>query len=80
MITNVPGPQQDLYWNRARLVANYGLGPVMDGMGIIHAIFSYCGELTITATSCRELMPDPQFYAECLQSSFDDLKAATLGA
>ena len=80
VITNVPGPQEDLYWNRARLVATYGLGPVMDGLGIIHAIFSYCGELTITATSCRELMPDPQFYAECLQSSFDDLKAATLGA
>ena len=39
-----------------------------------------CGELTITATSCRDLMPDPEFYAECLQSSFDDLKAATLGA
>ncbi|MGH0028876.1 MAG: WS/DGAT/MGAT family O-acyltransferase [Myxococcota bacterium] len=79
VITNVPGPQQDLYWNDARLVANYGLGPVMDGMGIIHAVFSYCGEITVTATSCREMMPDPQFYADCLQTSFDELKQATLG-
>jgi WS/DGAT/MGAT family acyltransferase len=79
VITNVPGPQHDLYWNHARLVANYGLGPVVDGMGIIHAVFSYCGELTITATSCRELMPDPQLYGQCLQDSFDELKRATLG-
>jgi WS/DGAT/MGAT family acyltransferase len=80
VITNVPGPQVDLYWNRARLVAMYGLGPVMDGMGMIHAVYSYCGELTITATACREMLPDPAFYAECLQASFDELKATTLGA
>jgi hypothetical protein len=75
----VPGPQVPLYWNQARLVATYGLGPVLDGMGIIHAIFSYCGELTITATSCRELMPDPGFYAQCLEESFAELSKATLG-
>jgi WS/DGAT/MGAT family acyltransferase len=80
VITNVPGPQVDLFWNRARLVAMYGLGPVMDGMGIIHVVYSYCGELTITATACRGMMPDPGFYADCLQKSFDELKAATLGA
>jgi len=79
VITNVPGPQVDLYWNRARMVANYGLGPVMDGMGIIHAVFSYCGELTITATACREMLPDPAVYAECLEASFAELRAATLG-
>ena len=79
VITNVPGPQVDLYWNDARLVASYGFGPVTDGMGIIHAVYSYCGELTITATSCREMMPDPAFYAECLDASFAELKAATLG-
>lgn len=79
VITNVPGPQVPLYWNQARLVATYGLAPVLDGMGIIHAIFSYCGELTITATSCRELMPDPGFYAQCLEESFAELSKATLG-
>jgi len=79
VITNVPGPQVDLYWNHARLVANYGLGPVMDGMGIIHVVFSYCGGITITATACREMMPDPGFYAQCLDESFDELVAATLG-
>jgi len=80
VITNVPGPQVDLYWNRARLLAFYGLGPVIDGMGIIHAVFSYCGAISVTATSCRQLMPDPGFYAECLEESYEDLVRATLGA
>ena len=37
------------------------------------------GQITIAATSCRKLMPDPAFYAKCLQDSFDEMKAATLG-
>lgn len=80
VITNVPGPQVDLYWNHARLVEIYGLGPVIDGMGIIHAIFSYCGSITIAATACREMLPDPGFYAECLEASFDELVEAALGS
>jgi hypothetical protein len=48
-------------------------------MGIIHAVFSYNGEISISVTACREMMPDPAFYAECLQTSFDELAAATAG-
>jgi WS/DGAT/MGAT family acyltransferase len=79
VITNIPGPQTPLYSAGARLVANYGMGPILDGMGLIHPIFSYCGEVTVSFTSCREMLPDPEFYEECLQASFDALSAATLG-
>ena len=73
VITNVPGPQQALYMRGARLVAQYGLGPVQDAMGLIHAVFSYDGDVMITATSCRDMMPDPAFYADCLRRSYDAL-------
>lgn len=76
VITNVPGPQIDLYFSGARMVALYGMGPVMDGMGLIHPVFSFSGRISISVTSCRALMPDPGFYAECLQASFDELLAA----
>jgi len=79
VITNIPGPQVPLYMTGARLVTQYGLGPILDGMGIIHPIFSYCGEITISFTSCREMIPDPAFYAECIQESFDEMLAATKG-
>jgi diacylglycerol O-acyltransferase len=37
------------------------------------------GTVTLSFTACRDMMPDPHFYAECLQESFDELKAAALG-
>ena len=80
VITNVPGPQIPLYMTGARMVTHFGLAPILDGMGIIHPIFSYCGQITVSFTACREMMPDPDFYAECIQSSFDELKAAETAA
>ncbi len=77
VVTNVPGPQTPLYLAGARAVRMVGLGPVLDGMGLIHPVFSYCGQISISFTSCRDLMPDPEFYAECLQVSFDQMAAAT---
>ena len=49
------------------------------GMGLIQGVFSYCGQITVTATSCRKQMPDPAFYSQCLQDSFDELKSAAAG-
>lgn len=76
VITNVPGPSIPLYNTGAKMVANYGTGPVGDGLGLFHAIGSYCGQFMISATSCRRMIPDPQFYRQCLQDSFVELRAA----
>ena len=78
MISNVAGLQQPLYFCGAKMIAMYGMGPVVDQAGIFHTAFSYDGKMTITATACREMMEDPEFYAQCLQASFDELKKATL--
>ena len=76
-ISNMPGPRQPLYMAGAQLVAMYGAGMITEGMGLIHPVMSYCGDMTISFTSDRAMMPDPAFYAECLQSAFDELDAAT---
>ncbi|MBL4681553.1 MAG: wax ester/triacylglycerol synthase family O-acyltransferase [Pseudomonadales bacterium] len=75
VVTNVPGPQVPLYCAGARLVTQFGLGPIFDGMGLIFPVFSYCGQITITVNSCREMVPDPAFFAGCLKESFDELLA-----
>lgn len=77
VITNVPGPQVPLYFTGAKMLSNFGLGPAVDGMGLFHALLSYCGKFNISINACREMMPDPAFYAECLRESFDDLMSAT---
>jgi len=76
VITNVPGSQVPLYSNGALLVGGWGLGPSLDGNGLFHSVGSYCGQLAIGVTCCRKMMPDPAFYAQCLEASFAELKSA----
>lgn len=76
VVTNIPGPQVPLYCCGAKMVAYYGLGPIFDGMGLIHPVLSYDGRLTISFTSAREMIPEPEVYASCLQESFDELLRA----
>ena len=52
--------------------------PIADGMGLAFAITSYDGQLIISPTSCRELMPDPEFFAQCLRESFQEALEAAL--
>ncbi|MGB0921472.1 MAG: WS/DGAT/MGAT family O-acyltransferase [Alphaproteobacteria bacterium] len=77
IVTNVPGPQIPLYMGGAKLVRNYGFAPLTEGMGLTHPILSYDGMISIGFQACREMLPDPEFYAQCIQESFDDLKRAT---
>lgn len=79
VLTNVPGVNVPLYSMGSRMVANFGLGPVAHGVGLFQPIIGYNNQITISAVSCRQMMPDPAFYCECLQASFDELKGKTLG-
>ncbi|MBW2422679.1 MAG: wax ester/triacylglycerol synthase family O-acyltransferase [Deltaproteobacteria bacterium] len=78
VVSNVPGPQVPLYFTGARMVAGFGMGLPLDGMGLFHAVMSYNGSITISVTSCRTLLPDPAFYAECLEESFRELREAAV--
>jgi hypothetical protein len=36
------------------------------------------GPVTLSFTACRDMLPDPAFYADCLQDSFEELLSAAL--
>jgi WS/DGAT/MGAT family acyltransferase len=76
VVTNVPGPPVPIYSSGAQLISMHGLLCLMDGLGLGHVVQSYCKQATIGFTACRKTLPDPEFYAQCLQDSFDTLKAA----
>lgn len=77
VVSNVPGPQAPLFLAGAKVHMFMGLGPTMDMMGLFHGVISGAGLITINFVSCREMLPDPGFYRDCLQAAYDELIAAT---
>ncbi len=78
VITNVPGPQIPLYMQGHKLYAVMGMAPIMDGMGLIITIFSYNGEVNISATSDSNSMPDVKVFTKYLRESANELEKIIL--
>lgn len=76
IVTNVPGPPIHIYSAGAKLVSMQGMLCLMDGVGLGHVVQSYVNEATISFTADRKLLPDPEFYAQCLQDSFEEMMSA----
>jgi WS/DGAT/MGAT family acyltransferase len=76
IVTDVPGPTEPLYLCGAKLIAFTGMGIILDNLTLAHTVTRYDGQLAIAAVCDRVVMPDPGFYAECLQASFDELRDA----
>jgi WS/DGAT/MGAT family acyltransferase len=74
-IANVPGPQETLYLCGARMTYFSAIMPISDGNGLVFAVTSCDGRVIISPTSCRELMPDPAVFAQCVRDSFQELLA-----
>ena len=75
-ITNVPGPPMPLYINGGRILHNYGFGITTENMGLMIVILSTEDRFTITLTVCKDIIPDPQHLADCIQSSLNELEHA----
>ena len=79
LISNVAIERSPLYFSGAKLIKVMGTAPPFDQWGVFHTVVSYDGEVSVTFTACRDTLPDPDFYSECIEASFDDLRQATLG-
>ena len=81
VVTNVPGPPVHIYSSSARLESMaLSLICLTDGLGLAHVVQSYVDEAYISFTACRDIMPDPEFYSQCLQDSFEEMLAAATKA
>ena len=82
IVTNVPGAPMQLYMCGAELVDSFSLGPLLPNIGLFHIVYSAVqnkkGTISLSFTACRDMLPDPEFYAQCLQDSFDELRSESL--
>lgn len=77
VVTNVPGPPVPIYSAGAKLIGLHGMLCLVDGVKLGHVVHSYVDEVTVAFTACRSAIPDPDYYSECLQRSFEQhLEAA----
>jgi diacylglycerol O-acyltransferase / wax synthase len=73
VISNVPGPPVPLYCAGARVVANYPVSVITDGMGLNITVMSYCGSLDFGIVADREQMRDVWKLIPWLRESLDEL-------
>jgi diacylglycerol O-acyltransferase len=77
VLSNVPGPQDPLYFLGAEVKAMYPLGPIFHGSGLNITVMSLSGKLDVGLISCPELLPDLWTMADYFAVSMEELLAAT---
>ena len=76
-ISNVPGPPFPLYSIGSRMLANYPVGPIMDGGGLNMTVMSYLDQLDFGLQACPDVLPDLWSLADALPVALDELVKAT---
>jgi diacylglycerol O-acyltransferase len=76
IVTNVPGPSVELTMLGAKFAYLSGVAPIGDGIGAIFAVTSFGGHMSISLTSCPEMVPDPAFFGDCIRASIAEMGVA----
>lgn len=76
VVTNVPGPQLDLYMLGAPMTAIYPMVNLLRNQGVGIALFSYSGKLFWGVLGDWDLMPDIEHFVAAISLSFDELRVA----
>jgi WS/DGAT/MGAT family acyltransferase len=74
VVSNVPGPQFPIYCAGARLVANYPVSVITDGMGLNITVMSYCGHMDFGIVADRDQMPDVWKLLDWLREELAELE------
>ncbi len=75
--TNVPGPRETRYLGRSRVEALYPIVPLVDGIGLSLAVFSYDGWLHVGLNADADLVPDLSKLLHGIEDAFSHLVAST---
>ena len=77
-VSNVRGPDVPLYMAGAQLEMFLAVSIAFDGIGLNVTCFSYNGTLWVCFVACRNMLPDPDRFRDCLEASFAELLAGAL--
>lgn len=75
IISNVPGPREQLYSNGGRMLTHYPVSIPAHGNGVNITVQSYIDGMYFAVTGCAEALPDAQNLRDDILASFADLCA-----
>jgi diacylglycerol O-acyltransferase len=76
VVSNVPGPKEDMYFNGSRLDGMYPVSIVTDGLALNITLTSRAGYLDFGLIGCRRSVPHLQRLLTHLESSLAELEKA----
>ncbi|WP_372964434.1 wax ester/triacylglycerol synthase family O-acyltransferase [Marinobacter sp.] len=77
-ISNVPGPNETLYFEGAKLEATYPVSLIAHGGALNITCLSYAGTLNFGYTGCRDTLPSMQKIAVYTGEALDELESLML--
>jgi diacylglycerol O-acyltransferase / wax synthase len=80
VISNVPGPRQQLYALGARVLTHYPVSIPAHTQAVNITVQSYLDQLFVGITGCARALPDPQALRDDLLAAFVELKDRLLRA
>jgi diacylglycerol O-acyltransferase len=76
VVSNVPGPKQEMYFNGSRLDGMYPVSIVTDGMALNITLTSRAGHLDFGVIGCRRSVPHLQRLLTHLETALAELEKA----
>ncbi|NND68234.1 MAG: wax ester/triacylglycerol synthase family O-acyltransferase [Halioglobus sp.] len=76
VISNVPGMQETMYWNGARMDGNYPVSIVTDGIAINITLLTYDKNVDFGIIACRRSVPQVQRIIDYMEDSLVELEQA----
>jgi len=76
VISNVPGPEQPLYFRGARLDSTYPMSIPVHGQALNITCNSYAGQMCFGFTGCRDTLPHLQRMAVACGEALEDYERA----
>ena len=76
IVSNVPGPRERRYTAGGdELEALYSAGPLTEGTGLNITVWSYCGQMNLSAIACKKAIPDLRRLVNEINTEFEALRA-----
>lgn len=78
VISNVPGPREQLYMNGASMLTHYPVSIPAHGVGLNITVQSYGSQLYFGVTACGRALPDPEVLRDDMIAAFVELFQAVM--